>query len=493
VRVIAFIATTGNNNFSLVCSFSLGVTKYVYGTPITDWVQYTPSFNSGFSVGTGGSAFNKWYWRRVGDSIQIRGGFKFGTSGFSMGSGDFQASLPSGLSFDSSKLTWQVDRIGVFDTHDGNQTNMREVGAVYVPGTSNTFRFIQRRVDNTSGAVNANFPFTWAADDELYCRIEAPIQGWSSSVKMSDGYDGREIAASYRNDSGGTVASGALTFIDFNTQRYDFTNSVVGAGNGHSTNWQNTWRYIVPVSGLYSVKTNVTLFFPANTLSSLFGAICVNGNQIIRGTRSYYTTPNVTEPRGMVIAGDLYLKAGDAISVGVLQDSGAARTIENGTPTTISIHRISSPQTIAMGEVVAARYRTSSGQSIPQGTNTIVNFNTKDYDTHNAVTTGSNWKFTAPVAGIYNVTSCIMYNTFSITNTGQFIIDVYKNNAVAAGLDKLVFGTYASNSYLSVCGSTNIELKAGDTIDVRVFQDTGASRSLWVDTNYVWVSIHKIS
>jgi hypothetical protein len=492
------VATTNSSAWSLkVDNVVVAPSKYVYGTPITDWVDYTPSWTSSGTQPNIGNGSVTGKWRRVGDSIECQVRVLAGST-TTYGTGTYLLSLPQGLSFDTSKFV------------DGGDDQRLGYGSIVDQGNNRWFFFVNYRSnssnrvvfivspDGTSGFVTSNsvwsptVPFTFGNGDVMAAFFSGPIQGWSSSVKMSDGYDGRDIAARYQNDSGGTVASGALTFIDFNTQRYDFTNSVVGAGNGHSTNWQNTWRYIVPVSGLYSVKTNVTLFFPASTLSSLFGAICVNGNQIIRGTRSYYTTPSATEPRGMVITGDLYLKAGDAISVGVLQDSGAARTIENGAPTTISIHRISSPQTIAMGEVVAARYSTASGQSIPINTYTTVNFNTKEYDTHNAVTTGTNWVFTAPVAGIYNVSFRLLYNFFSMSAPLEMPTALYKNNNYFCEIGRMTIPT-GGNVYPSMGGSADIQLNAGDTISIRANNFTGAARNLLADSGLVWVSIHKIS
>lgn len=59
-------------------------------------------------------------------------------------------------------------------------------------------------------------------------------------------------------------------------------------------------------------------------------------------------------------------------------------------------------------EPVMAQYNMGTIQSCANGpTGCIVNFDTKEYDSHNAVTTGSNWKFTVPVSGTYRVTSVV--------------------------------------------------------------------------------------
>jgi hypothetical protein len=474
IRIIAYVATAGNNNFSLVCSFSLSATKYVYGTPITDWVEYTPQFNTGFTVGTGGNAANKWFWRRVGGSIQIRGGFVLGTSGFSMGSGNFEASLPSGLSFDSSKLTWQFDRIGVFDTHDSNQTNMREVGAVYVPGTSNTFRFIQRRVDNTSGVVNANFPFTWAADDELYCRIEAPIQGWSSSVKMSDGYDGREIIVGL---TGGSVSvphntSPKITGMSIDSRSKDTTASWDAANS----------RYIVPVSGFYRI-TGHGLF-----LSNGSAGNAINAIRLFRNGAFYSdiarrdTLAAENQALSCFISGQtnpFYLVAGDIIEFNAFQTSGVTRTF-NGFY--FSIERISSPQTIAMGEVVAGYAKNTSGQSIPNSTDTVLTSWTVESDTH-AIFNPSTGVLTVNRAGFIDMVFSV---AFQQNGSGARSCHIYKNNTEFVGVDdRAPLSSWPVSAKAIVSA---YPVKAGDTFVFRAWQNSGSSLNIDGSLNKTYIT-----
>jgi hypothetical protein len=228
-------------------------------------------------------------------------------------------------------------------------------------------------------------------------------------------------------------------------------------------------------------------------MADVFSEIFVNGGHVIRGTRSIYTTSGLGELRAVVVSGVVNVKAGDAISISVYQSSGANRSLEAGyVPNTVSIHRISSPQTIAMGEVVAARYTSSSGQSIPQAVGTIVNFNTKEYDTHNAVTTGTNWKFTAPVAGTYNVSSYLLYDTFTISGISDMVLSVNKNGSTYAEIGRTPLWSGAQ-FYVPVGGTTDIQLNAGDTISIKAENYTGAARTLVTSGVYVWVSIHKIS
>jgi hypothetical protein len=182
---------------------------------------------------------------------------------------------------------------------------------------------------------------------------------------------------------GGTLVNNAWTFIDFDSRDFDTTSSVVGAGNGHSTNWQNTWRYIAPVSGYYRVSAHATILW-TSTDAQAFLAIFKNGTEFRRGIRSRYSAGG-GEERGVSISGTLDLKAGDAVSIPIYQISGANRSLETSSGSVmnfVSIERISSPQTIAMGEVVTGYASLSSGPSIPQSTDFAPTGWTVVSDTH---------------------------------------------------------------------------------------------------------------
>jgi hypothetical protein len=87
-----------------------------------------------------------------------------------------------------------------------------------------------------------------------------------------------------------------------------------------------------------------------------------------------------------------------------------------------------------------------------------INFDTKLFDTHAAVTTGvGTWKFTAPVSGFYQIESVVQLGAavslslFLYKNGSQY---QYYNASATAGF------------YLN--GSSVIQLNAGDFIDLRV-------------------------
>ncbi len=121
------------------------------------------------------------------------------------------------------------------------------------------------------------------------------------------------------------------------------------------------------------------------------------------------------------------------------------------------------------GGLVAARYGVSGAQSIPSATTTIVNFDTKEQDTSGLVTTGASWKFSATVTGTYQVEATLNWDGVS---GGQRNLIVYKNGAQYKNLDIVL--TALADSFIQ-SGSATVDLNAGDSIDIRVFQTQGGS------------------
>lgn len=108
------------------------------------------------------------------------------------------------------------------------------------------------------------------------------------------------------------------------------------------------------------------------------------------------------------------------------------------------------------GRLVAASYYASASGTA--STTQTVNFDTKVFDTHNAVTasaagTGS-WRFTAPVTGVYDVSG-------SFIATVQHYWNIYKNGSSFAEIGSSDSSAFRSNS------TYKIQLNAGEYFDIR--------------------------
>lgn len=143
---------------------------------------------------------------------------------------------------------------------------------------------------------------------------------------------------------------------------------------------------------------------------------------------------------------------------------------------------------------VIAKYSTNAGQSIPNSTATTVIFEDLGYDSHGAMNT-STGEYTVPYKGKYRVTSTLTFGS-STTWSGTEVLR----------MDVRVFGistdspinTYPNNSSggaiaAGIAGSVDVECDAGDVIEVRVDQRSGASLSLLTSNANNFVVIQKVA
>lgn len=143
---------------------------------------------------------------------------------------------------------------------------------------------------------------------------------------------------------------------------------------------------------------------------------------------------------------------------------------------------------------IRAKYTSAAGQSIPDSAVTVVNFDTKVYDTHNAVTTGAAFKFTAPVTRLYCWNSVACYNEstawtegerqyLAIRKNGVIDLTPYRNMSQASG------GTAIGDS---MSGGGDVYLLTGEYVDIVVFQNTGGALALKADATLVCFMIHSV-
>ena len=146
-----------------------------------------------------------------------------------------------------------------------------------------------------------------------------------------------------------------------------------------------------------------------------------------------------------------------------------------------------------ISKTVIARYSTDAAQSIPDVEMTVINFEDVTYDPDNLVTVGAAWNFLAPEAGYYMVSAMINFTgtaTWADTEVGALAI--YKNGIIFSYLDARDNYSSASSVYMTLEGSDLIYMAAGDRINVRVWQASGAALALRNLGVYNHVAIWKI-
>jgi hypothetical protein len=427
----------------------VGPQNLVKGAVVTDWIPYTATL-----LGLG-NATNSMRYRRVGGSIYIEGKVTIGSI---LPTGQFEIRLPSGLSFASTAGTvnWGLATVDTPGTPF-------YVGSLS-KNTSNSFSPVSNQIYNT---WIPSSPFTWAAGNSFDVILgPVPIQGWSSNLTLSEDGGQRLIKVYGAGNAGGTITAD-VTPITFTT----ITDSA-GAWNGSS--------FTAPETGDYSVDGQVVLG---------------TGNAAMQ-IRAYVNGSYLKQVGA--VGADLFLMPFSGIVPLVKGQILTLRTNITDTivnvPTShhIAIHKFSSPQTLAGSETVAARYFTTSAQSLSAFSYSVVNFNTKDFDTHNAVTIGSDWKFTAPTSGLYEVSSFIQTNCTAIfPNVSQHVIGLNGANETQMLSGYRFFNSSSFGLTAEHPGTATIRLNKGDYIQIKIWHNT-ASSTLPSTGSRAWIAVKKV-
>lgn len=438
-RLIMHVGSTSASAYSLkVDNVSVTATQYVYGTTITDWQSYNLVVGATTTAPTEGSGVVKAArYRRVGDSVEIRYNYSQTGAG-SAGSGIYLFPLPSGLTIDTTKVTASATTQGAFGTAVGNghlggadsATGMKP--SIVTPYNTTNLRFATD-VNGTSTQAFASGVTSFAYSDAVLIysfQAMVPVLGWSSSVQTSDSADSRTLIEQYTGN-GGTSLTANVTNIDFTTKVTD----THGA-------WSGT-VFTAPNAGQYNVVGSYQVTSASSAVLALY----------VGGVKKYtVSTNNSTVTKAF--AGSIYLSAGETLT---LRSDTTETLSNNATQHWINISRSPSSSVVSMTETVAASYYASANGTT--STTQTINFDTKQFDTHGAVTapaagTGT-WKFTAPYSGIYSVSAMT-------STTAQIYGQVYKNGTIYEAITDAPFAAGQAST-----GTLILKLIAGDFIDIR--------------------------
>lgn len=145
--------------------------------------------------------------------------------------------------------------------------------------------------------------------------------------------------------------------------------------------------------------------------------------------------------------------------------------------------------------VVAAKYETANSDSITNNSEERVCYDTKIFDTHNAVSftnfAGQDWKFTAPISGYYKITANHSLNASAgWSGTEFYSLRIYKNNVQT--VERFYYPTTA-NVENTISISDLVSLNKNDYIDVRAFQLSGGDINQLNSSLRNFVLIERIS
>lgn len=171
------VGPVGASGWKLIGAFyANGATSPVFGslisvngTPMSDWMNYTPStLNSGNAVALG-------RYRRIGDGIELSINLSTGST---LPTGTIYLGLPSGLSFGLSKLPYS----GAYNEPVGTASLIASPFVTHV----GTVRITSATQFGISGDDGLNFwdastPIVFTSGMGIEPRINAPISGWSNT------------------------------------------------------------------------------------------------------------------------------------------------------------------------------------------------------------------------------------------------------------------------------------------------------------------------
>jgi hypothetical protein len=448
--------------------FAIGPTTVINGTPTNDWVDES----SLFSVGGDSGATKTIQTKRIGDTLWVRGTITASSPAASA----FSIDLPAKYKIDFTKITTtaSVQIVGNCTIEASATTAFTAatsgVSQIFADGATQGSVFVGYQYGSNQIVKNNASAFL-SAGNRFSFIFQVPVTGWSSNTQISSDTDTRVVtaliqsqASSYSMSAGTAITWGGGAIYDTH-----------GAFNGTTT-------YTIPVSGYYEIKLSEI----AAAANCYFQVYKTGSALNTTGTVCYYGAT-----AGLIVQGSIVDKfnAGDAV------------TIVPGTATTLNysatnyrakwmITRVSGPSVIAATESVNARYNTNAGQTINGASaNNIINYGTKVYDSHNAVTTGASWKFTAPISGKYSLKAYNATNNASYAAGERLYMEIWKNGVYD---HMFVFTRIQSaiTTNFGVIGTSTISLNAGEYIHVNYVTNPNTSLQTAGDLN--WVAIERV-
>jgi len=244
---------------------------------------------------------------------------------------------------------------------------------------------------------------------------------------------GISAMTTYESGMGAILASNNVGALNIDISSSNYTGTI-----GDITN------EIIAISGTTSSNRTITLYFNASTQN---------------GVKSY----KVYIPSASLVAGSggpytLTITTGLGTSVGVpIIENGLTPTLRN---LLFSIY-VDSLGNVSSDVDIYSLFPTVYAYYNGGGSGTPNNYPTKIEDNYGAVTTGSAWKFTAPLSGVYSISSYSLITSTSGANSlrknGSNYVQVYYSSG-GAGVGFAGGGAF----------ELKIRLVAGDYIDMAV-------------------------
>lgn len=462
---VSFYQSTSTSTYTLLLNNIRATPEKAgsQGVTVTDWTSFTPTGTWSANVAYTGK------WRRVGDSAEIEETVT--ASGAPTGTQTFN--LPSGLTIDTTKIGASDTGYNILGTGNAYDSGVNSYSLmVYYNSTTSVIphNFNAAGTTAVDATVTATVPFSFGASDRVTVHFIVPIVGWSSNAVMSNDADSRVVSfQAHLNSTTASAANNTDTVIPYNTVDSD-------THGGFNT---SSHAYIVQVPGDYVFHAVLESSPNYGTASDVSFSLYVNGanrNMLARGAaNTVFPGSTVTNINIYADAVAYGLKAGDSVTIVIIQNSGGSISVGNAgnrVSYVFSGHRLGGPTQIAASETIAARAH-ASATSISGSLATVV-WTTTDWDDHSGLASGV---YTAPSSGKYHVTCRVeVSGTFALNSQTDLQL---QQNGTAVAEDLRYAGGIITND--SVYVSDDVHALAGDTIRCQI--SSGATGPAIVSSN----------
>jgi len=393
---------------------SVGPKTSAMAPAISRGIPYTP-----VTQGLGTPALSGWKYWVVGDRIRIQGKFVVGTSTADA----VHIGLPPGYTT-SPDLPNDANVVGVAVCSYGGALNWYmtawpSVGYLnmgYQKDTSSAMGIAGGTV-MTNGAAYTLFAEVQVAQRSVNTNLAGDFTEYASNSSSTDADD----TSSFVYGSGGSVGHiGVTALTTYRRKRVRFTRPIQA--------------------------TDLLLVELYNPATGMWAASAIKPSTVsIMNSLGYGTTGYGGISLCQVNATD--------VDVGFEQRPDGSNAWNNGAISGCKwrIRKISNGNMAEVPPVVRAEY----SNQIATTANAPMNFSTKVEDTHNAVTIGASWKFTAPIMGVYALSAIFLGASVPATPA------LYKN-----GVRYRLGGNCTASQFGQL--NANIRLGVGDYIDVRL-------------------------
>ncbi len=464
-RLIFHVTTATTTAWTMMIdNVVIGKKDIAVGAAISEWQSYTPTI-----AGAGTLTDVACFWRRVGDTLEVSGRATSGTVDGSTAT----ITLPSGL----TQKDYTINRIVGQWWRNLNTAGPPKRGAIQ--GSSGTnIVYLSQDAEGSAATPfgSSSFNALIGSSQVFSFMFSVRIAQWTSNVNLAS--DFTEYA--YNSD---TTSADNTTSFAYGSEGALIPN--IPAGNKQ----RKRIKFKTPIKITDAILLEVRN--PASkgwdSFSNTFGD-CVWQGLLSSGVE-------VQAIEGSSDSLDIYFGQLGYVCSNTVYAATTGMTSSWSSLYTAGwrwrVRKVSNGNMAEVPPVVRAEYVLGTPSSFPYGDVTTINYNTKAEDTHNAVTTGTAWKFTAPIDGIYSISLGIIGPSISWP-VGCKLELAIKHNEDSSNKTRFVCRQEGA-AYTGFCfaqGTTSIRLKAGESVSPQLYTIT--TMTPFNDIRYNNISITRI-